>query len=303
MAKSTLQTRNSQWTKYLTFMCEHGLQSLPASSTDICRFIAYIARSSKYSTVNNYLSAVIVLHRMYGYEVKFREDYAVKLVLQGIRRVLGDLHSPLPSLQPRDLISAFVQVDLSSSVQHAVWSSVCVAFRSLLRKSNILVCSESDHVLSRRDVVFTDWGMVLIVSSTKTIQHGERELSIPVVRSPGSPLCAVTYVWEHIHRVPASPDSPLFMTPGDRGAIPLTYSTALRWLKCWCNHLLRDTTGLGFHSLRRGAASYLHGMGVSLQDIMQAGDWKSLAVLSYLVRPLEQKLSVERKVAASLSLR
>ena len=175
-------------------MCEHGLQSLPASSADICRFIAYIARSSKYSTVNNYLSVVIVLHRMYGYEVNFREDYAVKLVLQGIRRVLGDLHSPLPSLRPRDLIAAFVQVGLSSSVQHAVWSSVCVAFRSLLRKSNILVCSESDHVLSRRDVIFTDWGMVLIVSSTKTIQHEERELSIPIVRWPGSPL----YVRSHM---------------------------------------------------------------------------------------------------------
>ena len=46
-----------------------------------------------------------------------------------------------------------------------------------------------------------------------------------------------------------------------------------------------DPSEVRCHSLRRTGAAHLHCIKVPLEDIMSIGDWKSMAVLDYLVTP------------------
>ena len=57
------------------------------------------------------------------------------------------------------------------------------------------------------------------------------------------------------------------------------------------------------HSMRRGGASLLAENGVSLIDIKNLGDWKSVSVLLYLTRTLESKVGLERSIVKDIFLK
>ena len=137
-----------------------------------------------------------------------------------------------------------------------------------------------------------EWGIVVSVGSSKTIQFKERTLDIPVVLASSSPLCAVTLLCDHFR--------PLFMIPKGWKLVPLQYPLALKKLKTW-GSLVCPMKDIGFHSLRCGAATHMSTIGIKLEDIKASGDWASLAVLIYLTTPLSHKVSVDKIVAKSLS--
>ena len=57
----------------------------------IIRFLIHLSYYCKYSTVIKYLSAINVLHRHFGFNVTFQEVFSIKLILRGLRRILGDV--------------------------------------------------------------------------------------------------------------------------------------------------------------------------------------------------------------------
>ena len=80
-SSNTLATRNSQWKKFITFCANNGLQPVPADHRTVCRFLVWLARNAKFLTVNNYLSAICVLHKYYDFDVDYRDSFLIKLVL------------------------------------------------------------------------------------------------------------------------------------------------------------------------------------------------------------------------------
>ena len=53
------------------------------------------------------------------------------------------------------------------------------------------------------------------------------------------------------------------------------------------------------HSLRRGVPPYSRGL--ALEMIQSMGDWASLAVLGYLLRPFDQGLQVAQMLSQGLN--
>ena len=300
MAISTHKTRRVQCRSYFEFCETFNLTSLPADAHQICRYLVYLARTLKYSSINNYLSGVIMLHKLFGYPHDFRSDFRVLFTLQGLKRVLGDTSLQKSPLMPEDLRRMVLLVNQQKPVEKAVWACVVLAFRTLLRKSNLLPSESESHCLRRRDITFTSWGMRVTVGSSKTIQFKERCLEIPVVSIPTSPLCAVRLVKDHFDMTKSALDSDyVFMIPCGTGLKPLEYGTALNKLKSW-GSVVAPSKDLGFHSLRRGAATHMSILGIRLEDIKAAGDWASLAVLVYLTTPFSHKIAVDNVVANSL---
>ena len=84
-------------------------------------------------------------------------------------------------------------------------------------------------------------------------------------------------------------------------ATPLTYPKLLSYLKFLLRSIGSDCIGAGMHSMRRAGASYMYSIGLSLDDIRQAGDWKSLAALIYLTKPLSGRVDTDKVVSASLT--
>lgn len=88
-AESTLKTRNSQWSRFITFCYTNGMEPLPANVITVARFLIDLASTCAFSTCNNYLSAIVMLHKFFGYEVAFRDSFVIMLVLKGLGRKIG----------------------------------------------------------------------------------------------------------------------------------------------------------------------------------------------------------------------
>lgn len=96
-------------------------------------------------------------------------------------------------------------------------------------------------------------------------------------------------------------DGPLFFVLTQSGDWkPLLYGDLLRFLKKIVPLIGLSPTDVGLHSMRRAGAAYLQSIGVSLVDIMSAGDWHSLAALSYLISPLSHKTDIEKFACSEL---
>ena len=271
----------------------------------MCRYVVFLSGSVKYRTIQNYVSGVISLNNYAGRNVKYiRSEFEFIMTLAGIRRTLGDPDPVRPSFTLQNLLLMSTFVNRQSSDERVMWACIALSFRSLLRKSNIVPDSQTEtsgHFLRRGAVHFTEWGMEISVSSSKTIQYGQKIHKVPVTYSPGSPLCAATLFREHCVEFPsADPMSPAFvLRRGDR-VVPLTYAKLLGFLKRLMRSSGLDPERAGMHSLRRAGALYMYGLGLTIEDIRQAGDWNSMAALLYLTKPYASRIDTDRIVSRCL---
>ena len=303
-ASNTLSTRNSQWKKSILFCSSNGLTPMPADHQTVSRFLVWLARDSKYSTVNNYLSAICVLHKFYGHECDFRSSFLIKLVMQGIKRQLGCTvvqKLPFSLAQLRQMFGVF---DHGHVLSRILWAVMIFCFRTLLRKSNVVpdASGKLHHVVRRSDVEFHTWGMMVHVNSTKTLQFKEYVLDIPVHRVSEKAFDVVSMIEDHFSECPAPPDSPLFLRRSTDGLSPVLYGDLLLFIKKLSSRIGLDQTKYGSHSLRRSGSLFLHELKVPLTDIMSIGHWSSLSVLSYLVTPESRKHAIQGSVGLVLSM-
>ena len=228
------------------------------------------------------MSALNCLGKYHDGDFDLRKDYGVRLLLRGFKRIKGDMSSPKDPLTPADLKLMFNYVDLRDPFQSLIWLIVLLAFRTLLRKSHFVATSDLDqeHLLRCGDVSFYPWGCKITVNSSKTIQFHERNCEIPVYYSK-EPLCAASLLKSYLLNSNKADSDFLFLSSTDHAQVPVKYSTALNCLKSWA-HLAGLDKNIGFHSLRRGAASHMHSLNISLISIQKAGDWQSLCVLDYV---------------------
>lgn len=300
--ENTKRARSSQWRQFITFCGNLDLVPVSAESRTVARFLVMKAESCKFSTINNYLSAIIVLQKCYGYQPQYRDEFMICLVLDGLRSILGTGVTQKMPLTPHELLLIFKRIDPKDELGMVYWSIIVFCFRTILRKSNVVPESESfDDLLVRRNCVqFHDWGMMVNVFSTKTIKYRERVLEIPICSIPGSPFCAVSLVKSHFSKYPGDPNAPLFYRPKGKFQVPVRYKETLSYFKKMSSLIGKDPSTIGLHSLRRSGAFFMHQIGVPLEDIKCIGDWKSLAVLMYIVSPVERKKSIDKVVANAL---
>ena len=170
---------------------------------------------------------------------------------------------------------------------------MCFLFRTLLRVSHAVT---SPHTLKTKDVVFTDWGFFVKVCSSKTTSKSQKPQYIPVVKSPGSPICLVTLL-EGIWADSASGESNLFST----NSIPaISYSIFHNTM----DYLISKAGLAGTfssHSLRRGGASFMSTIDCSIPQIKSRGNWSSDCVYEYVIPSLEHELRVDSKISKCYS--
>lgn len=119
-APSTLRTRNSQWSKFLDFCMDNGLRPLPALETTVARFLFYMSRSCTYTTVNNYLSAIMVLPKLFGFEASYRESYYLKLLMSGINSTSSAGPGPKDCLSPSQLKTMYSNINFMDINDHTL---------------------------------------------------------------------------------------------------------------------------------------------------------------------------------------
>lgn len=296
---NTLATRNSQWKKYIQFCTSMSLQPVPAESLTLARYLVKLSSVCKYTTINNHLSAISVLHKFYGYEAGFRDSFLIKMVLSGIKSKYGTAvasKSILTVNQLRLMYSLLPKLEINETF----WTAILFSFHTLLRKSNIVPSTNSTHTLCRSDITFILKGMVVSVGSAKNLRYKERKLNIPVFFVQDPSMCVVSKLLRHFVLYPAGNDSPLFFKRLHGRIVPVTYQDLLMFIKSCVARIGLNPADVGMHSLRRSGATYLHRIGVPLIDIKVIGDWRSLAVLQYLITTFDRKCEIESYLVSSL---
>lgn len=277
---------------------------MPTDVLTVARFLVDLGRTHAYSTCNNYFSAIVSLQRFFGHDLKLRDTFLLQLVMKGLGRHIGKSVNQKLGLTPQELCQIYYKLQFSDVNVITKWSALILAFRSLLRKSNLVPTSSKDNsmVIMRSDVEFTFEGVKLNVRKTKTIQSKEYVLQIPINYVKNSSLCAASMLCSHLYRTRHIQDGPLFFLLTKKGDWkPLLYGELLAFLKEVVQLIGMSPSEVGLHSMRRAGAAFLHSIGVSLIDVMNAGDWKSLAALAYLISPFSRKLEIENIACDSLN--
>ena len=134
--------------------------------------------------------------------------------------------------------------------------------------------------LTRGDFKFESDMVIVTLRWSKTIQFGQRLLSIPLLRTNNAlcPCLASAKPFGLTASVPSH--GPAFVCDVD--ATPLTSSLMLRKVKDILKMLGYNSGEFSGHSFRRGGASFAHQSGVPLHTIKQIGDWTSDCYVKYI---------------------
>jgi hypothetical protein len=228
--------------------------------------------------------------------------------LAGLKKTNGGKPQRKRPITPEMLI-AFAGVT-SERGTHTDWTMlfcILIGFFCFLRKSNLTVESEAivdtTKMIRRSDIRVDRAAFVLWVRirRTKTLQHGDREIWIPIPGAPGHPLCIIS-IYDRViagHHTTMSAEHHVFSAAWGGANSPmkaLTYANFLLRLKDLVKAIGLDPTNVAGHSLRRGGASYAFHCGVPSEVIRAHGDWQTDCYLMYCVIPPSRLLDAQHQM-------
>ena len=282
-----------------------GYNPIPATSRQLCRYAAFLARRLGASSIPKYLNVVRLMSLECGLPNPLQDDWQLRSLLLGIKRVKGTSVARKVPITPQLLLKLLGFLDLALPDDLAFWAASLVMFFGLLRKSNVLAPSlngfDAAKHLRRCDFTPRSWGLEVTIRWSKTIQYRERSLSIPLPILPDHPLCPTSAILRYFKvTYGAPPEGPAFTVPSGDTFHPLTYPSFVKTLRSILLKLGLSPSHYAGHSFRRGGASWALEAGLSGDVIQILGDWKSDAYKQYLVIPLDSKVACIRQFAAGL---
>ena len=304
-APGTLRNLHSLWKSFLNFCTNYRVTPLPATPHTVASYACFLAgKTSSYQYILNHLHAVRLLHRFNGFPVHALDSFDVTLTKRGLKRLLGTMPRQKHPITPEILLQMRRYLNTSLPSHAAIWALFCTAFFSFLRKSNLTVtsaqCFDPTRHLARHVIKFTTTGAVLRIRWTKTLQHKEGLLLIPLPSIPGSALCPVSAKVHFFALVPAPTSAPLFCLSAASSYRPITFSTFTAGLKRLISKIGLDPANYSPHSFRGGGATFAFQSGVPEHLIRLHGDWRCDAFRAYLALPLTSRTQVADIMAAGL---
>ena len=217
--------------------------------------------------------------------VSQRFDYKRTLkAIERIYKVPSKPKSPVTINHLRKIASSLSRREKKQLSTATKWCAVLVGFWGFLRKGNYTSYNESsfdpDSDLSISNLICRNkrWGIIL--TKTKTIQFGEREVIIWLPRLQDRSICPSAAMDDMLGlRGELGRSEPLFMI--DKKGTPLARKTFEKAFKSFFVGANIPTKNMSPHSLRRGGATYALSCGVSPTCIKLQGDWTSDAWMLY----------------------
>lgn len=294
-ASSTKKSYSSHRKKYLDFCTQLGYMPVPITSINLFRYVAYLARSLKPSSISKYLNIIRLMHLEVGLDNPLMDNWGLDTILKGVKRQKGGEVIRKHPITPSILLSIKSILDFAVPFDVVFWAACLVGFFGLLRKSNLFPPSATGHNkdkhISRQSFIFRPWGIELLISWSKNNQYRERTQAIPLVMLPAHNLCPVTAVKAAFNCVVQSPlDGPAFVVPGKQGPKPLLYGQFVTKLKKCIKIIGLEPQAYSSHSLRRGGATWAARIGLPPDMIQMMGDWHSDAYLLYMSLPMCSKI-------------
>ena len=147
----------------------------------------------------------------------------------GIKNTNPHVDNAKDPIRPEQLELLYRKVDRSSFYMLTIWCMILFLFETLLRVSHVVT---SPHNLLVKDIVFKSWGMIVNVTSSKTIRRGKPH-QIPVSRVENRALCPIHYLEKIQKLFPRSGESPLFVLKNGKGLSYTEFNSEFKNLLKW----------------------------------------------------------------------
>jgi len=288
LAASTRRVYGAGQATYARFASSQGFKPFPVQFEALAQFIAASAEETSTETTKSYISHLRSYHIDKGYATDVFNDERIKRILRGVARKYGNR----PKRERLEITSEILQAILVTlRYTHDdinIYAAFCTAFAGFLRIGEFTWSTWNDRSflqsLSRESIQFVQDGVILQLPASKTDPF-RKGVSIPLSPS-GDITCPVSALRTLFERYPRPRTAPLF----SRLIGPFNRKWVLSKLRQALLFAGINPAGFSGHSFRRGAANSALKAGISREDIMKMGRWKSDSVDRYFSLTMSNKL-------------
>ncbi|CAI7894846.1 unnamed protein product, partial [Closterium sp. NIES-53] len=251
-----------------------GLAFLPATDLTLALYLVHALNTkATVSAINLTCSAVAFAHRMTGEASPTNGPFTLQVREFAKRHGLRPTRTkePVSLHQVHNMARPFLESTVPAEYQKGLIP--LLMFAAFLRYSDLIS-------LQWNDIQFKGAAMWLLIPYSKTDQEGKGTW-IPVAASAG-PYCAVRCTREFIRIAGLTnmPHGPLIRVFNKRAqASPHDKSPSYPTIRSWCLEACRkaglDSTHIGTHSFRKGAATAAAALGIPDRLFKRMGRWRS----------------------------
>ena len=281
--EDALRSDTAIWT---AFCAERGFTPLPALPAAVAAFIDAMSETRAPATVRRYVSSIAVYHRAAGVTSP-TQDVAVKLALKRMHREKGRRQKQAAGLT-RPLVDRMLAACPGTTIGYRNRALLSVAYDTLARRSELVA-------LDIADIEITDAGDgTALIRRSKTDQGGEGSM-----RYLAADTIAHLTVWQQVASIETGALFRSVRRGGSVGDRLRKYDVARVFKRMAraagvAESMVADISG---HSSRVGAAQDMVAAGIELPGVMQAGGWKTAAMVSRYA----EHLTVRKGAAAKLA--
>lgn len=286
IADNTARALKADVAIFTRWCADQGHRPLPAAPDSVAAFVDAMAETRRPATVRRYLSSIATFHRAAGLDSPTRAE-AVRLALRRMVRTHGtrqDQTAPLNRSSIDAMLAAALQRGRLLDQRDA--ALVAVAYDAMLRRSELVA-------LDVADITAADDGTgTALIRRSKADQEGAGSTRFLAVDTMG-----LVRAWTEAAGIA---EGALFRVVGrgghvqvarlHHGAVPRVFRRLMRL----AGLELPDVSG---HSTRVGAAQDMVAAGLDIGEVMQAGGWKTPA----MVARYAERLLAKRGAAAKLA--
>ena len=271
---------------YAAWCAERGLRALPASAETVAGFVDAMAESRKPATVRRYVASIAVAHKAIGCG-KTLESPVVQLALKRMHRCKGRRQGQAKGLT-WPLRNRLMDAAGDRLIDDRNRALLAVAYDAMLRRAELAALQVTDLFVEMAG------DGTLLVRRSKTDTEGRGE-TVYIARD----TVRLVRIWLERSGVA---DGRLFRSVHKCGALgerldPSQVPRIFKEMACRAGLPESVVEGFSGHSARVGAAQDMIAAGIELPNILQAGRWKTTA----MVNRYGERLLARRSGAAQLA--
>ncbi len=125
LASSSKAAYRTHLRAYFQFCDLLGCPPVPISTLNTCRFAAFLARRLKFTSIQQYLNILRVLHLELGLPNPILDNWHLRSLLQGIKKSKADSTNRKLPITPELLLKFHSVLSMSDPTHIVFWAAFC----------------------------------------------------------------------------------------------------------------------------------------------------------------------------------
>ena len=255
--ESTKKNLLTQLNAYQKFCNRYRLQYFPCNTHQLCRFGQHLSESLESpDSIGNYISGIRTCMAMWGLDIPDAADRQMKMFITGLKKAMPHAIKQAEPITPHILLKLSKVVNYKDQVEMVAWTVLLMGFYMFLRKSNLvpdtMTSFNKDQQFCRSDInlMGPDKAMMVEIRWSKTIQHKQKILRLPILPANNKAICPVFWVHYMVSRISAAPHDPAFSLTSAAQGLALSYNQLIYRFRKWLKLINLDDSIFSLHSLR-----------------------------------------------------